>query len=90
MNNEKNLYVKNKAYLCKKNNMNHNPHNSIDLFFEALKSGMLINARTPQEVEQINRYIDEQKHLTKSFDEACKGHWNLALYEATLAKLSQK
>lgn len=69
--------------------MNHTPHNSIDLFFEALKSGMLINAQTPQEVEQINRYIDEQKHLTKSFDEACKGHWNLALYEATLAKLNK-
>lgn len=70
--------------------MNHTPHNSIDLFFEALKSGMLINARTPQEVEQINRYIDEQKHLTKSFDEAWKGHWNLTPYEATLAKLGQK
>lgn len=54
--------------------MNHTPHNSIDLFFEALKSGMLINAQTPQEVEQINRYINEQKHLTKSFDEAWKGH----------------
>ena len=84
------LFEKIKPIFAKNSNMNHTPHNSIVLFFEALKSGMLINAQTPQEVEQINRYIDEQKHLTKSFDEACKGHWNLALYEATLAKLSQK
>lgn len=69
--------------------MSHNPH-TIDLFFEPLKYVILLTARTHQEVEQINHYIDEQKHLTKSFDEACKGHWHLALYEATLAKLSQK
>lgn len=60
------LFEKIKRIFAKNINMNHTPHNSIDLFFEALKSGMLINAQTPQEVEQINRYIDEQKHLTKS------------------------
>lgn len=70
--------------------MNNNLHNAIDLYFETLKSVMLTKAHTPQEVEQINRYIDEQKHLTKSFDAACKGHWNTALYEAALAKISQK